>query len=200
MKYQIPEDLKPIAPFWTSFPLEERIRTAKNIRGYPDEIKKMAVAMTLNEQPDKIPVNNVAGIMCWGKKEPWGWRVLLEVNPPISVVGYSLIKEGMTGVKAPFLVFASIEDSLRFVMEVCKKRRIKTPEDYAVFWAGLTIGSNVWKDAVAGCRAQLERVNKVWLDVQDDDCGGGALLWTIVVLTAAFVSTIVSTIISLVVK
>jgi hypothetical protein len=113
------------------------------------------VAITLNEQPGKIPVNNPCGLMCWGEEDPWGWKFWPD-SPP---VGYALIQEGEGGMMGVFLAFADVKDALARLLARIQARDIATPEDYAQYWVAEPKQHDA---AVSGFTATLAKVEAAW--------------------------------------
>lgn len=135
MSYVIPQDLKKLPPVWQNWGLKDRIKMMRELPDYPIDIKFFATIITLVEQPNKVPNGNCCGVMCQGSKKPWGWNPVYweRVEP----TGCVLLKEGMTGKLAPFLAFAKIEDSFRFLCEVVLRRQINSPREYCIQWVGM---------------------------------------------------------------
>lgn len=138
MAYKEPKDLPKVPVKWTDWSLKDRILAAKNYDA-PERAKRVAVAISLIEQPTKIPCNNCAGIMAQGETKPWGWRCGWKTLP----VGYAMIKEGQTGKVAPFLAFAKPQDSLSFLIDRVVERKIETGEEYARRWVGETDNAKI---------------------------------------------------------
>lgn len=138
MPYKEPVDLKKVPVQWTDWSLDQRIEAAKNYdaleeKPAPEKAKRVAVAISMVEQPNKIPCNNCAGIMSLGETHPWGWSCGWR-RPPC---GYAMIKEGQTGNLAPFLAFDKPQDSLYFVIDRVVARNIETGVDYVGRWVGI---------------------------------------------------------------
>lgn len=133
MAYKTPVDIPQLPAAWTDWPLADRVTAAAKLP-VPYWARLAAVAITLNEQPGKIPNGNCCGLMSFGTKMPWGWREKQWAN--VKPTGYALLKEGQTGLLAPFLAFASPADSLRFLAERCEARGIYDGKTYARLWVG----------------------------------------------------------------
>jgi hypothetical protein len=157
MAYRIPIDLPLVDTQWQDWPISARLLTAAAIRPAASiRTKLAAVAITLNEQPGKTPVNNCCGLMCQDDKYPWGWSGAgWGIDHP---VGYALIREGATGKEAPFLAFAKVEDSLGFLIDRVTAREMFTADVYATRWVGVTPGSKAHREAVDGFNVAYTRV------------------------------------------
>ena len=156
MNGTIPTDL-PEKPLGRSqWSLADRIAAAKSISGYTDEERQSAVAITINEQPGRIPVNNCCGLMCQGPNRPWGWADVWEDRPPN---GYALTTEGQTGKTGVFFAFETATDSLLFLLKKVRSRGITTADVYAEKWVG---GGAQTAGAIAGFNASLSRVRANW--------------------------------------
>ena len=129
----IPRDLSSVE--WVDWPLPERITAARALgetAGFSTQTQQCAVAVTMIEQPGKIPCGNAIGMMPFGKKEPWGWRAKTWAN--VKPVGYALIREGAGGKMGVFFAFHRKELSLELMMEIVKRRRMYTGAVYAERW------------------------------------------------------------------
>jgi hypothetical protein len=168
MAYKIPADLPQVVVAWQDWPLVERVRAALHRIDVPVWAKLAAVAITANEQPGKVPVGNTCGLMCQGLTCPWGWREKhwLAVRP----VGYALIREGQTGLSAPFLAFAKPEDSLAFLTDRVVARGICDGASYAAQWVGVDAGTKTFTDAVAGYARAHDKVLAVLHDLAAKCC------------------------------
>ena len=162
MSYAIPTDIPQVVVTWLEWPLAERLRAAFLRDDAPVWSRLAAVAISLNEQPGKIPNGNCCGIMSQGRTMPWGWREKhwQRVKP----VGYALIREGQGGLLAPFLAFAQPADSLSFLIDRVWTRRIWTGEDYAAEWVSINVpASDGFKSAAAAYeRAYDKAVAALW--------------------------------------
>lgn len=157
LRGQIPTDLPEVARTWTDWPLPERARAAKSISGCADIERQSAVAITLNEQPGKIPVNNCCGIMCQGAARPWGWTDSAWAG--CTPVGYALIREGAGGKLGVFLAFKSATDSLAFLVRKVHDRGVVTAEAYADKWVAV---ESLRNQSISGFNAMLARVQSAW--------------------------------------
>lgn len=153
-----PSDLPEVSTSWTDWTLTDRIHIAKSIPGYSIEELQSAVAITLNEQPNKIPVNNCCGLMCWGTAMPWGWKSELWQNCQPN--GYALIQEGSGGMLGVFLAFGSVKDSLTFLLKVVHSRGITSAEVYADKWVAVP---KLRESSIAGFTTFLNRVKANWV-------------------------------------
>jgi hypothetical protein len=125
-----PEDLPYVDAEWKKISKEERIRVAKRIlRWFPRWDKKI-------EQPPNKPApgNNLGGIMCYGKRYPWGWIY------PINIWAYARTPKGWTLVRqrktiyvAQF-VFKTLEDCLIFMYKVFEARGIRDELGWWKYW------------------------------------------------------------------
>jgi len=131
----IPRDLNSVE--WEEWPLPERITAARELGekvGFTEQTQQCAVAVTLIEQPGKIPCGNAIGMMPWGARKPWGWRAKTWTN--VQPTGYAMIREGAGGRLGAFFKFGSKAESLHLVMELVKRRRMFTGAAYAEKWGG----------------------------------------------------------------
>ncbi len=152
-----PKDLPEKPLDWGQWSLADRIAAAQGISGYTRLELQVAVAITHNEQPGRVPVNNCCGFMCWGTARPWGWKPdLWGSRPP---VGYAFATEGQTDNIGVFLAFKDVKDSLYFLAQKVRSRSINSAEAYADKWV---------KDpaqragAIAGFTAAFSKVDKAW--------------------------------------
>jgi len=133
--YKIPKDLPELAVKWQDWTLSQRVELMKKLMDVEPENRFFATIITMVEQPGKIPNGNCCGLMCQGEKYPWGWNSFYwTIRKPI---GFVLVKEGMSGKKAPFLAFADVGDSYRILCEVIKRRAIYDAGRYCTAWVGL---------------------------------------------------------------
>ena len=89
MSYKIPIDLPKVPATWQDCPIEARLRAAMLREDAPVWARLSAVAITMNEQPGKIPVGNCCGLMCQGETRPWGWKA--EHWTRVEPMGYALL-------------------------------------------------------------------------------------------------------------
>lgn len=158
MAYKIPSDIPLVPATWQDWPVEARLRAAMLREDAPVWARLSAVAISMNEQPGKIPVGNCCGLMAQGDGTmPWGWKV--EHWAKAKPIGYALLNEGQ-GIKgAPFLAFAKPEDSLSFLIDRCVSRQIDSGERYAVKWVGtIYVNDRVYINAVAGFNHAHDKV------------------------------------------
>jgi len=159
MSYVIPADLPQVPLTWQDWPLAARVEALPKDQR-PAAAKLAAVAITLHEQPGRIPVSNCCGLMSWGRQFPWGWRRSQWLIRP---VGYALIREGQTGIYAPFLAFTVPADSLAFLLGRVAGWSSPTAHNYAVKWVGAEPGTAGYRSAVAGFERWLRKVQEyVW--------------------------------------
>jgi hypothetical protein len=164
---------------WRPFPLEDRIRTViVDPQAYPLWAQQAAVALTIIEQPRSIPVNNPAGIMCQGLRfEPmpestsggWGWGRGAWNRAGVRPNGYALLHEGLTGQHPPFLAFATISDSMRFVVQQCYEDGVDKydGDDYCIRWFGISIDHVMYATSRDLFNTKLAFVRSKWpSDVQ----------------------------------
>lgn len=156
MSYRQPTDLPQVPATWQDWPLKNRVLAACKRTDMPVWARLAAVAITLVEQPGKIPVGNCCGIMSQGYKKPWGWRVAQwqRVEP----VGYAMLKEGQGGLVAPFLAFAKVEDSLNFLIDRCVSKGVYDGATYAEKWVGLTPGATAFASSALAFDNRFDRV------------------------------------------
>jgi len=131
----IPRDLSSVK--WEKWLLAERITTAKEIgevAGFGVNVQQCAVAVTMLEQPGKIPNGNAIGMMPFGKTEPWGWKA--KTWTTVKPTGYALIREGAGGKMGVFFKFGCRRESLHLMMELVKRRRMFSGAVYAQKWGG----------------------------------------------------------------
>jgi|GEM_PF-3663853 len=153
MSYKAPTDLpQKVKDIWTPFPLDARIRCAiEDVRAYPLWAKQAAVAITLIEQPGKVPVNNPAGIMAFAPTDGWGWSKAAWVRAAVRPTCWANLTEGLSGKLAPFLGFASVKDSMQFICQQCYEDGGDhyDGEAYALHWFGIAPGHAMWESSVA---------------------------------------------------
>jgi hypothetical protein len=174
MAYRIPTDIPKLPAEWRPFPLPERIRVAViDTRAYPIWAQQAAVALTLIEQPRTVPVNNPAGIMCQGlafEPQPGstsgggGWGRGAWNRAGVQPCGYALLREGLGGRSAPFLAFASLADSMRFVVQQCFEDGGDkyNGEDYATHWFGIGPDNAMYESSRATFEDRLAMVVAAW--------------------------------------
>lgn len=155
MSYAVPNDLPLVDIEWWDWTLAERIKAAIHRIDVPGWARLSAVAITMVEQPRQIPVGNCAGIMPFRRAFPWGWSAKTwKIRP----VGYAMIREGMTGKKAPFLAFEKPGDSLSFLIDRCCGRKIRTGDEYAAKWVGLKPTDAAFAGVVKNYTAVYDKV------------------------------------------
>jgi len=190
MPYRVPQDLPKVPASWQAFPLDERIRCVlRNVRAYPLWSRQAAVAITLIEQPRTVPVNNPAGVMCQGLAfEPvtgstsggWGWGRGAWDRAGVKPSGYALLREGLTGEHPPFLAFAAMDDSMRFVVQQCFEDGggKYDGDDYCQFWFGIASSNAMYKSSRALFNTKLAAVVSGWPNAARTDgwrdAGAGA--------------------------
>lgn len=158
--YQIPTDLPLLPITWATWSLADRMTVARTIH-VPKATtlhRQSAVAISMHEQPGKIPVGNCCGLMCQGRNHPWGWSCGWTIRP----IGYALIREGLTGKAAPFLAFVNPADSLLFLLERVVSRNLTSGQKYAAHWFGGVAGTPSFSKAVSGFETWLRRVKAAW--------------------------------------
>ncbi|MEO0077699.1 MAG: peptidoglycan-binding domain-containing protein [candidate division WOR-3 bacterium] len=152
-----PRDLPERPVVWSPWPIEDRIAAAQRLSGFTPRELQVAVAITLNEQPRRIPCNNCCGFMCWGATRPWGWKPdVWEDRPPN---GYALAPEGQAGKTGVFLAFRNVTDSLFFLAQKVRSRRITSAEAYADRWVADPVQR---AGAIAGFNYAFGRVDRAW--------------------------------------
>jgi hypothetical protein len=152
-----PKDLPELTQKWTTWPLAKRVEDVLTIAGHTELQMQSAVAITRNEQPGRIPVNNCCGLMCQGKTSPWGWK-----NDPwagCAPCGYSMIQEGAGGLLGVFLAFNRVTDSLAFLLRVVRRRGITTAEAYADKWVA---EPSLRAQSIKGFNAAMRLVQEAW--------------------------------------
>ena len=179
----LPEIKKPASDLdtrWQPFTLADRInRVLLDQRAYPLWAKQGAVAITMIEQPRSVPVYNPAGIMAQGPAfEPdvhhtsggWGWGRGAWNRAGVRPCGYAFLREGLTGKCPPFLAFASLADSMRFVTQQCFEDggNKYDGEDYASHWFGIAPDNKLWNTSVHTFECELLYVRAVWPPVAEN--------------------------------
>jgi hypothetical protein len=174
MPYRVPLDLPKVPTEWRPFPLLDRIKTVvSDTRAYPLWAQQAAVALTTIEQPRDVPVHNPAGIMCQGLSfdpQPnstsggWGWGRGAWNRAGVKPCGYALLREGLSGNHPPFLAFASIADSMRFVTQQCFEDggTKYDGDDYCDHWFGITPDNVMYKGSRILFNAKLAQVVSQW--------------------------------------
>lgn len=178
MAYVEPKDLIQLKPRWQPWPLSERVEAALQVTGFPTNVRQSALAITLVEQPGKIPNGNCCGIMSQGAYKPWGWTK--QVMAP---VGYVMLKEGQTGKMSPFLAFSSPAESLWVLIERVCPRRILSGNAYASYkhtiagnqylgWVGLDPRDPKFGRSAKAFDVALAKVKKAWENSTGEFCEG----------------------------
>ena len=165
MAYNIPKDLNPVPTVWRPLPLAERIRiVVAEVKAYPLWAKQAAVAVSIIEQPTRVPVHNVGGVMCQGTVCGWGWGVTAWTDAGVMPSGYALIKEGLTGKPAPFLAFASDKDSLQFLCQQVYEdgENHYDGEAYCLHWYGIAPDNAMWDSSRHLFDTILDKTVKSW--------------------------------------
>jgi hypothetical protein len=172
MSYVEPIKTLPKLPLaMTDWPLAQRILDAKDMTNYTTLEQQTAVTITMNEQPNRIPNNNIAGFMCFADRDGWGWRYWPPGRKPI---GYALAREGATGSTGVFLAFKSAQDSLAMLLSKVRSRHIwqscpndwsldipATAKAYAEKWVAAPA---LFAQSVRGFTTQAEKVLAAWSD------------------------------------
>lgn len=162
MAYREPTDRPQVPPAWSPWPLADRLRAAFVYDAAPAWARHAAVAITMVEQPGKIPNGNCCGLMSQGPRKPWGWR-LAQWTDNTMPTGYALIREGLTGLAAPFLAFDNPAKSLAFLIDRCVARGIFDGDTYARLWVGVKATDKQYADSVAAYTRQHDRVHaELW--------------------------------------
>lgn len=175
MPYVEPKDIPKIQLTWSDWPLPVRIQAARDLAlsvtpTYTVLELQTAVVATTLEQPNRIPVNNVAGLMCFAESDGWGWKNWPQGRKPI---GYALAKEGaVPGSVGVFLAFKSVNDSLAMLLSKIRSRHIwqgdidtwtldvpATAKAYAEKWVA---DPKQFTGAVSGFTAQAKKVLEAW--------------------------------------
>lgn len=147
-------DLPRVPTTWQTWSVADRIRAARSLPA-TDWQRKCAVAITLNEQPRKIPVGNCCGLMCWAARAPWGWGGWAGYPPH----GYALIREGSGGMIGVFLAFRTPADSLRRLLSAVRSRGISDGETY---WREWVCVKSQRTAAIRGFNSKLAEVVAAW--------------------------------------
>lgn len=130
----IPTDLDREETSFKLYTLEDRIAICKRLTSIFDvDTLIRAIAITMWEQPKKVPNNNPSGWISFGRTFPWGWAARNFVAMPS---GYNIITESQGGAAACNLSWASLEDHFKCLAAVTKNKGINTGADYVRSWIG----------------------------------------------------------------
>lgn len=151
MYYQ-PIDIRKLPPEATTYPLGTRLEDiARLIRENRTTLSPLYIfvagVISLVEQPKIVWNGNAVGVMPFRPEFPYGWKPDFWEN--VKPVGWVNLQEGMTRRVVPFLAFSQPVHSLLFCARVCQSRAIRTGEDYARNWVGLTANTSSFRKSAS---------------------------------------------------
>lgn len=135
-----PRDLALLPCEVKPWPLAERVAAAKSCTGLYD-FKLVALAITIADHPDGIPVNNCCGVTVRGQYSPWGthrkdWGTTLPA-------GYAMLDPD-----TPIIAFQAPKDSLQYLIRLVERRNLLQGDEFAHFWRNAAVGSEAWGSAM----------------------------------------------------
>jgi hypothetical protein len=132
----IPVDLPYENPFKRILYENDLIEMARQVDG-DIYFKSVVLSIFFQEQgkSDRIVFwnNNSSGIHPWAKRYPWGWGRRYWVCMPS---GYTILKEGQTGIKCPYFSFHYLRDCFLVTYAIVYDRGIKDYRTYCLRWSG----------------------------------------------------------------
>jgi hypothetical protein len=94
----------------------------------------------------------------------WGWGRGAWNRAGVRPCGYALLREGLGGQGAPFLAFASVADSMRFVVQQCFEDGGDKydGDDYCQHWFGIAEDHMLYGSSRKLFDAKLDQVRTEW--------------------------------------
>jgi len=129
-----PKGLPKLPIAWRPWSLADRIGAVKRLGDYTLAEQQAAVAISMNEQPNRVLNGNSVGFMCWAAKYPYGWTS--KVLESVQITGYTECPEGQSDRIGFFLAFAKPEDSLLVLIRIVHSRDLTSAANYADRWVG----------------------------------------------------------------